>query len=88
MVRKAYTTEELRAAGFGPDPVTSFDEKAKAAEELLKVDTPFGSGIRKWQLPVNMIEMRVYETVFLRIPLLSRTFTQSIQSMIPAEAFE
>ena len=64
MVRKAYTTEELRAAGFGPDPVTSFDEKAKAAEELLKVDTPFGSGIRKWQLPVNMIEMRVYETVF------------------------
>jgi hypothetical protein len=64
MVRKAYTTEELRAAGFGPDPVTSFDEKAKAAEELPKVDTPFGSGIRKWQLPVNMIEMCVYETVF------------------------
>jgi hypothetical protein len=42
MVRKVYTTEELRAAGFGPDPVTSSDEKAKAAEELLKVDIPFG----------------------------------------------
>jgi hypothetical protein len=64
LVREAYTTEELRAAGFGPDPVTSFDEKARAAQELLKVDAPFGSGIQKWQLPVNMIEMRVYETVF------------------------
>ncbi|MBY4606371.1 cupin domain-containing protein [Rhizobium sp. 9T] len=64
LVREAYTTEELRAAGFGPDPVTSFDSKAKLAQDLLRVDTPFGSGIKKWQLPVNMIEMRVYETVF------------------------
>lgn len=64
LVREAYTTEELRAAGFGPEPITSFDEKAKAARDLLRVDTPFGSGIEKWQLPVNMIEMRVYETVF------------------------
>jgi hypothetical protein len=64
LVREAYTTEELRAAGFGPEPITSFDEKARTAQDLLRVDTPFGSGIRKWQLPVNMIEMRVYETVF------------------------
>jgi hypothetical protein len=64
LVREAYTTEELRALGFGPERVTSFDEKAALAQELLKVDTPFGSGIRKWQLPCNMIEMRVHETVF------------------------
>lgn len=64
LVREAYTTEELRELGFGPDPTTSFDEKANRARELLKVDTPFGSGIQKWQLPVNMIEMRVFETVF------------------------
>jgi hypothetical protein len=64
LVREAYTTKELRAAGFGPEPITSFDDKAKTARSLLRVDTPFGSGIEKWQLPVNMIEMRVYETVF------------------------
>jgi hypothetical protein len=75
LVREAYTTEEMRAAGFGPDPVTSFDDKAKLAQELLKVDTPFGSGIRKWQLPVNMLEIRVYETVSSKLS--SRTSCSS-----------
>jgi hypothetical protein len=64
MVREAYTTAELRAFGFGPETITSFDDKAAAARELLRVDAPFGSGIEKWQLPVNMVELRVFETVF------------------------
>lgn len=64
MVREAYSPEELLSKGFAPAPVTSFDERARQAREELRVDAPFGSGIEKWQLPVNMIEMRVFETVF------------------------
>jgi hypothetical protein len=64
MVREGYTREEIRELGFGPEAVSSFDERAKAAEELLRVDTPFGSGIRKWQLPIDMMPMRVNLTVF------------------------
>lgn len=64
MVREGYTRQELRARGFGPEEVSCFDERAKAAEELLKVDTPFGSGIRKWQLPIDMMPMRDHQTEF------------------------
>jgi hypothetical protein len=64
LVREAYTTEELRAAGFGPAAVTSFDQAALSARDALRVDAPFGSGIAKWQLPVNMLELRVFQTVF------------------------
>src|ERR1051325_11181548 len=53
MVREGYTREEIRQLGFGPEAVSCFDERAKAAEELLRLDTPFGSGIRKWQLPID-----------------------------------
>src|SRR2546423_3292962 len=53
MVREGYTTEELRRLGFGPSEVSCFDERAEAAQELLRVETPFGSGIRKWQLPIG-----------------------------------
>ena len=34
------------------------------AEKLLPVDTPFGSGIKKWQLPIDMLPQRVLKTVF------------------------
>jgi hypothetical protein len=64
MVREGYTREELRQLGFGPEEVSCFDERAKSAEELLRVDVPFGSGIRKWQLPIDMMPMRVNLTVF------------------------
>ena len=64
LVREAYTPDELRAAGFGPSPVTSFDHAAEVARDVLRVDAPFGSGILKWQLPVNMMELRVFQTVF------------------------
>jgi|ERR1700735_3983701 len=64
MVREGYTREELRELGFGPEEVSCFDDRAIAAQELLKVDTPFGSGIQKWQLPIDMMPMRVHQTMF------------------------
>jgi hypothetical protein len=39
--------------GFGPDEVSWFHDRAKAAQELLNVDAPFGSGMKKWQLPID-----------------------------------
>jgi hypothetical protein len=64
MVREGYTREELTSLGFGPGEASCFDDRAKAAEELLKVDTPFGSGIKKWQLPIDMMPVRVHQTIF------------------------
>ncbi|MCU1320356.1 MAG: hypothetical protein JWM43_5 [Acidobacteriaceae bacterium] len=64
MVREGYTREELRELGIGPEAVSCFDERAMMAEELLPVETPFGSGIKKWQLPIDMMPMRVHLTVF------------------------
>ncbi|MFZ3325426.1 MAG: hypothetical protein WA231_05790 [Methylocella sp.] len=37
MVREAYTTEELRTAGFGPDPVTSFDERQRPQKSFSRL---------------------------------------------------
>jgi hypothetical protein len=64
MVREGYTRAELRDRGIGPGSVTCFDLLAEKAEELLPVETPFGSGIRKWQLPIDMMPIRVMKTVF------------------------
>jgi hypothetical protein len=64
LVREGYTREELRAKGIGPGAMTSFDQLAKEANELLPVETPFGSGIEKWQLPIDMMPLRVFQTVF------------------------
>lgn len=64
LVREGYTRQELRARGIGPIAVTSFDPLAAQASELLPVETAFGSGIRKWQLPIDMMPLRVFQTVF------------------------
>lgn len=64
MVREGYTREELRRMGLGPEEVSCFDERAKSAIESLPVDVPFGSGVQKWQLPIDMLPMRVLQTVF------------------------
>jgi len=64
LVREGYTREELRERGIGPGAVTSFDQLAKDATDLLPVETPFGSGIKKWQLPVDMMPLRVFQTIF------------------------
>jgi hypothetical protein len=64
LVREGYTRAEIRQRGIGPNAVTSFDDLANAAPDLLPVETPFASGIRKWQLPIDMFPLRIYQTVF------------------------
>jgi hypothetical protein len=64
LVREGYTREELRRKGIGPGAVTCFDKVALDAAELLPVETPFGDGIRKWQLPIDMMPLRIFQTVF------------------------
>lgn len=64
LVREGYTRHELRDRGIHPSPVTSFDAIALEAETALALEAPFGSGIRKWQLPIDMMPIRVAKTVF------------------------
>lgn len=64
MVRESYTREELRRLGFREGAVSCFDAVADEAEDLLRVDTPFGSGIKKWQLPVMSSHIKLAQTVF------------------------
>lgn len=64
LVREGYNREELREMGIEPAAVSSFDPLARDAERLLPIAAPFGSGIRKWQLPIDMMPIRVSQTVF------------------------
>jgi len=64
LVREGYTREELRLKGIGPGAVTSFDTIAREAARLLPVEAPFGRGVRKWQLPIDMMPLRIFQTVF------------------------
>lgn len=64
LVREGYTRQELRERGIGPGAVTCFDELAQKASSLLPVETPFGTGIKKWQLPIDMMPLRVFQTTF------------------------
>jgi hypothetical protein len=64
MVRESYTRDELRRLGFRPEPVSCFDASAKSAEDLLRIDTPFGREIKKWQLPIGSSHIKIEQTVF------------------------
>ena len=64
LVREGYTRGELRDRGINPGSITSFDDAARSASSLLPVETPFGSGIVKWQLPIDMMPLRVFQTIF------------------------
>lgn len=65
IVREAYNSVELRALGVKNDRViTSFDVQAKEAREKLLVDAPFASSIKKWQIPVDVCEWRVFIAEF------------------------
>lgn len=63
LAREAYNQQELRARGILPATVTSFDDVAGKAESLTPVETPFASGIRKWQLPIDMLPLQTMKTV-------------------------
>ena len=64
LVREGYNHEELKALGVKPEIVTSLDEAEKSAKTKMLLDTPFGSGILKWQLPIDMMPIRVAKTIF------------------------
>jgi hypothetical protein len=65
LCREAYNSPELKEMGIGSDKVvTSFDFEARAAREKLRVDAPFADKIRKWQIPVDICEWRVYIAEF------------------------
>ena len=64
LVREGYNRAEMQAAGVTPSPVSCFDAIAMAAKERMPLETPFGSGVRKWQLPIDMMPIRVAKTVF------------------------
>lgn len=64
LVREGYNKEEIKAFGVKPSIVTSHDDIEKEAKDKLKLDTPFGSGIEKWQLPIDMMPVRVAKTIF------------------------
>lgn len=63
LVREGYNRTEMAAAGVSPAKVSCFDAIALAAEQLMPLATPFGSGVRKWQLPIDMMPIRVAKTV-------------------------
>ncbi|EIM29867.1 hypothetical protein [Microvirga lotononidis] len=64
VVREAYTSDELRELGYSDRVVTSHDSAAEEAKIRLRVDTPFAAGIMKWQLPIDMREVRVLQVIF------------------------
>ncbi|MCG8088240.1 MAG: hypothetical protein JAY62_00670 [Candidatus Thiodiazotropha endolucinida] len=63
--RESYSIEELRERKFDlSGVVTSFDGVSKRAEKELTIDAPFAEGIRKWQLPIDVMGFRIISTVF------------------------
>ena len=64
LVREGYNKEEMQELGIIPQVVTSHDKLEEEAQEILKIDAPFGSGIKKWQLPIDMMPIRVAKTIF------------------------
>lgn len=64
LVREGYNRREMQELGVTPSPISCFDDIAVSAEKRMPLDTPYGSGIRKWQLPIDMMPIRVAKTVF------------------------
>lgn len=65
LVREAYNSSELKALGVSSDKVvTSFDADVEKAREMLQIDAPFANRTRKWQIPVDICEWRVFITEF------------------------
>jgi hypothetical protein len=64
LVREGYTRAELRACGIKPAVVSSLDESTYHTQSALRLATPFGSGIQKHELPIDMLPIRVAKTIF------------------------
>jgi hypothetical protein len=64
IVREAYTREELRARGIVPGPVSSLDPDTEARQALLPIGAPFANGVQKFELPIDMLPLRVAKVIF------------------------
>jgi hypothetical protein len=64
LVREGYTRAELRARGIKPAVVSSLDESTYQSQSTLCLATPFGGGIQKYELPIDMLPIRVAKTIF------------------------
>jgi hypothetical protein len=64
IVREGYNRAELRARGITPKVISSLDQSTSASQQTLRLATPFGSGIEKYELPIDMLPIRVAKTVF------------------------
>lgn len=64
VVREGYNKQELRDRGVYPKPVSSLDVETTMRQSALPLDAPFGSGVRKYELPIDMFPMRIAKTIF------------------------
>ncbi|HET9225049.1 MAG TPA: cupin domain-containing protein [Thermoanaerobaculia bacterium] len=64
LVREGYNKLELRERGIRPQPVSSLDPEVEALQSALPLQTPFATGIKKFELPIDMFPMRVAKTIF------------------------
>lgn len=64
LVREGYTRSELRSRGIRPQKVSSLDVETEREMRKLPLETPYGAGIEKCELPIDMLPLRVAKTVF------------------------
>ena len=64
LVREGYTRSELRELGVIPRVVSSLDSQSDDQMSSLAIETPFGAGVRKYELPIDMLPLRVSKTIF------------------------
>lgn len=64
VVREGYTRAELRAHGIVPAVVSSLDQTTTESQSSLRVAAPFGKGVEKYELPIDMLPIRVAKTIF------------------------
>lgn len=64
LVREGYNRSELRDRGIVPGVVSSLDSSTDEAMKRLPLETPYGEGIAKYELPIDMLPLRVAKTIF------------------------
>ena len=64
IVREGYNRAELRARGITPRVVSSLDQSTIESQMALRLAAPFGTGVEKYELPIDMLPIRVAKTVF------------------------
>lgn len=64
LVREGYTRSELRGRGIYPGKVSSLDAETDRKMKSLPLETPYGKGIEKHELPIDMLPLRLAKTVF------------------------